>query len=115
MSRKTGGRPGYGWSMRQQGGFRPPGQTNFVYTKGSTKPTAEHNLKSNLSGARKEGWSVRSECENCGRNRTIAAFELIQLYDLSPTTYLKDISTKRASIPCPDCKMKNKTSFSYVI
>ena len=58
MSRRHGGRPGYGWSLRQQGGYRPPSPVRYYRVSRKIEPTSEHSIKSNLERARKEGWSV---------------------------------------------------------
>ena len=115
MSRRTGGRPGYGWSVRQQGGFRPAEKSRLIFKRGAIEPTHEHNLKSNLNRARKEGWSVESHCENCGRKQRVVAFELIQRFDFNPKDTLQDLRNQWSRKPCKDCKITGKTSFNYVI
>ena len=113
MSRRHGGRPGYGWSLRQQGGYRPPSPVRYYRVSRKIEPTSEHSIKSNLERARKEGWSVNAKCHFCGREGKIKAQELILKFNLSKDMRLEDIKNKYKEKTCPNCKRINTTRYHY--
>ena len=136
MSRRHGGRPGYGWSSRQQGGFRRAGAVRHIYKRGSllptseyslkstlgrakrdgfTLPTSEHSLKSTLGRARREGWLVDCYCKSCKRVGRIAAFELLTLHNLDADMSLPDLEQEWKAKTCPACKVRGDFKLSYSV
>ena len=115
MSRRHGGRPGYGWSSRQQGGFRRAGAVRHIYKSGPTLPSSEHSLQSTLGRARREGWLVECLCNSCERIGRIAAFELLALHNLDVNMSLSDLEQEWKTKTCPACKVRGNFKLSYSV
>ena len=110
MSRRHGGRPAYGWSMRQQGGFRKAKPVRPPVLLKSRHPTERYNAKVTIGTARGLDWYVVAVCDRCGHEGWVRALGLVDIRGLDRNLRLKDL---RSRLRCQECGSKNGANLRY--
>jgi hypothetical protein len=111
MSRKHGGRPGYGWSNGHQGGFRPAGRGKTIYKQQPSKPSQERFSKTLVTEAARNNWSVRGTCAKCGHSKTTPLFMIVALEKITPKMTISDLIEREDFITCESCEQKGNVTF----